>query len=280
MRKFFIPCSSGDYRLTGIGESLSQLEVTDPTEAEQVVLTSFMRALRVEHGLTVGYAPVGKTILPIKLPLAVSSSLFASICSHVLPETGELTVFQSVDGVVTSVVKGVEKSALETAAKDPDADSAVKVRRPTLCCPAATKGPDRRASEVARSFLPASEWARWRKHGVVRCIGGITGRRYEIAHRHHELARRRGYIVFDLESQTPLHCWDWRVPPPEEMLAAYLILTHAENWIRNAASLVGTGSYEDVLTNPFGTVKDGTWDASLFRSVAAGYQMGSGLAIA
>ncbi len=70
-----------------------------------------------------------------------------------------------------------------------------------------------------------------------------------------------GRICYDLDARAVVHFHDMSVPPEEEVLAAKLVLEHREPWLRNEATLFGSGTMK--FKNPFGGAGDGTWDSAL-----------------
>jgi hypothetical protein len=65
-----------------------------------------------------------------------------------------------------------------------------------------------------------------------------------------------------------VHFHDRRVPPEEEVLAAKLILEHAEPWLRNEATLWSAGAM--IFKNPFGNGMDGVEDATFTQRIGQG----------
>ncbi len=93
-------------------------------------------------------------------------------------------------------------------------------------------------------------------------VGGLSGHRYVIAHRHSEAAIGWGKITFDRDDELVVHYHDVSVPPEEEILAAKLILeSRFEPWLRNQATCFQAG-FSDVYENPFGDLMEGTVDAA------------------
>jgi hypothetical protein len=172
-------------------------------------------------------------------------------------------------------------SALEERFKlvHPDADvpgapkpeSAVTVRRPTLCCPTPIDGAEVRASQVLQAFCDPTQWSHWLEHGWLVAYGKYTGHAYRVCHRHTPLAKRQGKITMDLDDGVIVHCYDWSVPPPEEVLAIKLILEHREDWLRNSSTLWDAPLARHIFRNPLGDqVLDGTKDAALVSTVGSG----------
>lgn len=140
----------------------------------------------------------------------------------------------------------------------------VTVSRPTLCCPDAVPGPINPAREVLNAFLSDQQRDQWESERSIVATGSHTGHRYLLAHRHTERARRFGKIAYDLDDGIVVHFHDWSVPPEEEVLAAMLILSHREPWLRNEATTCGG---EMVFKNPFGNFFDGVPDANLLKAI-------------
>lgn len=140
------------------------------------------------------------------------------------------------------------------------------VKKPTLCCPAPVEGPLRRSSEVLATFCTERQWKDWRDHGWLIAYGHLSGHAYRICHRHHPAARVQGRITWDLDDDCVIHCYDWRVPPAEEVLGVKLLLEHREPWIRNRS----TGGRTDLFRNPLGDdFLDGTDSAGLLSGLGA-----------
>jgi hypothetical protein len=121
---------------------------------------------------------------------------------------------------------------------------------------------------VLLSFLSPEQHERWAQERAILVQGHLSGHRYVIAHRHTPLAQKVGRICFDIDDQKVVHFHDWSVPPEEEVLAAKLILEHAEPWLRNEATVLGGGS--DVYKNPFGDISDGTESAAFAQGIGQG----------
>jgi uncharacterized protein (DUF3820 family) len=108
-------------------------------------------------------------------------------------------------------------------------------------------------------------------------VGGFTGNRYLLAHRHSDVGRYMGRICADVDDGYVLHFHDHGVPPEEEVLAAKLILEHRENWLRHEATMLTAIPYPlannlrgtsqlggtQMFKNPFGGYGDGL-DATAF----------------
>ena len=201
-------------------------------------LTRFLRRARKKRWLTEleGVTLTGTTVLTIAAPIVEAGRVLLDRKGRKTKLDGLLTVVRSTDGAVQSEH---DPEDAERALAKPKADKAVTTRRPTLCCPFPVSGPDIRASEVLAAFSTPSQWEEWCEHGRLHCRGNLSGHRYRIAHRHSALAREQGKICWDETDGVVVHCYDWSVPPAEEVLAVKLTLEHREHWIRNRSGVFG-----------------------------------------
>lgn len=142
--------------------------------------------------------------------------------------------------------------------------AAATVKAPTRCCPDAVPGVVEPAQEVLLRFCTPEQREQWLKERRMLVVGGFTGHRYMLAHRHTSYAIRNTKVCFDLDDRCVMHFHDWTVPPEEEILAGKLILEHREHWLRNEATCF-TG--RRVFKNPFGDMGDGTHDAGFTRAI-------------
>jgi len=247
MRRWFIPSWCGDFRLEAVDEKTCKLIVTDPIPTELTQLGQFLVKARKKGWVDncAGISPQGKSDLVIGAPVAKAGKVLLGRKS---PRKGILTVIKSEDGVLTAVTGDGDE--LQKASAAPTAADAVTVRRPTLCCPYATTGPDLRASQVLQAFCTTEQWRSWLNLGYLYCCGNLSGRKYLVAHRHHPIAINNKYVVWDVTGDHVVHCWDWSIPPPEETLVIKLVLEHAEHWIRNRSGTFGL-NIDDQYHNPF-----------------------------
>lgn len=261
MNRWFFPSWCGDFRLEKDGDKKCILTIEDPTPAEIARLGKFLKKARSKGWIEqhVGFVPNGKIEIAVKAAMK---------------DAGKLLLDKKVKGILTAVksVSGKVSAVTDTDEVPDSADDAASVRRPTLCCPTPQPGPDVRASEVLKCFSTPEQWEEWQRSGMLHCFGGLSGRRYEILHRHHPLAIQRGKIVWDVESQNVMHCYDWSVPPPEEVLTMKLVLEHAEHWIRNPSGcLAGPGmeTYNDPFVPPNKQYQDGIEDANVVSFIGS-----------
>ena len=248
MRRWFIPSWCGDFRFESLDKDACKLIVTDPIPAELTQLGEFLVRARKKGWVDnfMGIAPRGTSELYIGAPVAKAGKV---LLGRKAPRKGILTVIKSEGGSLTAI--GGDGESLLAAAAAPKATEAVTVRRPTLCCPHATTGPDIRASEVLQAFSTTEQWRSWCNLGYLYCNGNLSGRKYLVAHRHHPISIENKYLVWDCTGDHVIHCWDWSVPPPEEVLMCKLVLEHAEHWIRNLSGTVGALHAKDIYHNPF-----------------------------
>jgi hypothetical protein len=266
---WYIPSSSGDFRLLAEGDDRTLLEIVDPTPRELEVVGAFLADAEVEKWIEPGAmsapSPVGTTTFVLATSLPTAGALLAT--KNAFTPRGRITAIRSSGGKfeVTEEVS----VALELA-KAPAAEAAVTVRRPTPSCPFTRPGPDSRASEVLRGFTTPEQWEEWERTGTLSCRGQITGHRYRIAHRHSPVAIRQGRICADMTDGFVLHFHDSLRPPAEEVLAAKLIIEHREPWLRNASTCLSNRATE-VFNNPVGhRYLDGRPDAVLFLGLGGG----------
>ncbi len=181
--------------------------------------------------------------------------------------------FREEKGEETAVAKPEEtKPAKEEKA-------AATVKRPTPSCPRCIPGAIEPASEVLLSFLTDEQHEEWAKNRCFIAIGGLTGHRYLIAHRHSRQAQKAGKVCYDLDDGGVLHFHDNSVPPEEEALAAKLVLEHREPWLRNEATclglasagglMIGGGGFDYVFKNPFGDGGDGVADSQFTGEIGS-----------
>ena len=286
------PSWCGDFRIEAKegDETRCTLTVIDPTPGELDRLGRFLVKARESKWVAnsaIGITPEGTTVLEIAAPVAEAGCALAARNSPRGEKRGLLTAVRSVGGTIEVAVRGCDEALLVNGL-DPKTEeplppekqpvAAVTVRRPTLCCPTPIPGPDARASDVLCAFSTEDQWRDWVLDGRLVCRGNLTGHRYEILHRHHPLARKRGKITFDLEDQHIVHCYDWSVPPAEEVLEVKLILEHRENWIRNRSGYFGPNPR---FINPFVPMNrqftDGVLDTSLIGTLGFYGQMARSL---
>lgn len=276
--KVYLPSWNGDMRLTASPCSLSSILVlTKPTPQERILVGKFLRTA-AKKGWWKGTPPAnGEPYKGDLLNLPISTSLHTAskaLISVARPKDRTLTAvkfsdgkMEVVEGATSKSLERIEKSiqkAQEREKKGEEA-AAASVRRPTPCCPQCLPGAIGPASEVLLSFLDPGQHEQWARERAIMVEGGLSGHRYVIAHRHSKLAQRVGRICFDVDDQSVLHFHDWSVPPEEEVLAAKLIMEHAEPWLRNQATVLNGG--RNVFDNPFGGFQDGTESAALAESV-------------
>lgn len=269
--KFFVPSWNGDFRLEPVDESTCRLTVVDPTPLERDMLRSFLAKLR-ESGKS--KAKVVNKTLTIRAPLAEVAPL---LVESTLPEKTTLTAVRFEDGRLR-VVEGARSAELEPAVRAAAAEgatAAVSVKRATPSCPECWPAECAPATEVLYEFLdPAQrrDWERWR---LVEVVGGLSGHRYLLSHRHAPWARRWGRMCFDADDRQVVHFHDVSVPPEEEVLGALLVLRHREPWLRNEATCLG-GRFTDVFKNPFGGIEDGLYDAGVYRAFGTAFSAFAG----
>lgn len=269
---WFVPSWCGDFRLEAVDEGCCKLIAQNLTPGEIDQLAKFIKKARSK-----GWVDQLSGLDPKSGELLIRASV--NEAGHTLiakrgPRRGIITVIKSSGGKVRAI-KGEDPEAVDQAAQDAKAETgkeaqAVTTRRPTLCCPKCVSGPDLRASEALAAFCTPKQWLSWIKNGYLETRGGTTGCAYRLYHRHHPEARRRGFLGVDLESDGPVHAYDWSLPPAEEVLSIKHALEHAESWVRNPAGGFFLGSLtNDVFDGP--VMADGIRDGAIPHFLAGVY---------
>ena len=283
--KVYLPSWNGDLRLSAPpGTDGSLLVLEKPTPQERIMVGSFL-GLAWKKGWWKGTPPSkgepyqGDLMeIPIRAPIAKASKALIGLgrpkdrtLTAVKFSSGKMEV---VEGATSKSLRAIE-DALARARKEEDPKKpeakAASVKRPTPCCPQCMPGAIGPASEVLLSFLSPEQHEQWARERAILVNGHLSGHRYILAHRHSEIAQKVGRICFDVDDGRVVHFHDWSVPPEEEVLAAKLVMEHAEPWLRNEATVLGGGT--DVYPNPFGDIMDGTESAAFARGVGEGLMM-------
>lgn len=284
--KVYLPSWNGDMRLVDDPDAGgARLTLVDPTPQELVVAGAFLRQAAAK-GWWKGDAPKkgepyrGKPKdLPVLAPIDKASRLLISVSR---PKDRTLTAVKLAGGKIETV-EGASSRSLEAAEKaiarakaseKPGRDAAAaSVKRPTPSCPDCRPGAIGPATEALLSFLSPSQHEQWARERAILVEGHLSGHRYVVAHRNSGLAVRMGRMCYDVDDGLVVHFHDWSVPPEEEVLAAKLVLEHAEPWLRNEATMLGAGARE-VYKNPFGNYRDGTESAKLAHAFGSGLMEG------
>ena len=291
--RWFLPSWKGDFRIESDDKNpkLCHIEMVEPTAAEQNALT-----LLGAHFKTKGWIdnaelwPQDSKKKTERVAIAAPLSKVAPAMARVLKGGRQtLSAVKFTDGQIETVEGtsvDLDVLAQRAEAAGAAADSGVSAKRPTPCCPQCHQGAIEPATEVLLSFLDQEQHEQWAADRTLIAIGGYTGNRYMLAHRHSSVARYLGRICVDLTDEVVLHFHDFSVPPEEEVLAAKLVLEHRENWLRNEATMLTAlgphegaaginrygryvGSFEDakIFKNPLGDHMDGVWDASVTAGI-------------
>ncbi len=280
--KIYLPSWNGDMRLTAApGSKGAILTLTKPTPQERLLVGEFLRRASKKRWWEEAPPPKGQPYdgkamnLSIKAPLEKASKVLISIAR---PKDRTLTAVKFSDEKM-EVIEGASAKSLEVVGdaikrakkgeKKGKEASAASVKRPTPCCPECQPGAIGPASEVLLDFLSPDQHEQWARERAILVYGHLSGHRYLIAHRHSDIAQKVGRLCFDLDDQLVVHFHDWSVPPEEEVLAAKLVMEHAEPWLRNQATVFGL-KRTDVYENPFGDVMDGVESAEFARGVGEG----------
>ncbi len=225
LRFWFVPCPSGDFRLTALTDDACRLIVEDPTVEDYAKLQPFL-ATMVELGWLAPSAakvkPKGLTTIDLKVDIGVAGPL---LVGHVLVDGDSWTAVRSTAGRVV-VNDGVDLSldepkpeakpeAPKPEAPKPEAPTTALALPPPTVTPmpvpeeavaAATLAPprrgcppptacERRASEVLRAFCSGAQWRSWEANGRMAVIGNYTGIRYTLFHRNEAAARGFGHVL-------------------------------------------------------------------------------------
>lgn len=268
--RWFVPSRCGDFRLTANGPEASTLSVENATPGELETVRAFLEECKKRGWVSSTGGGATPTVVPIGAPVALAGPVLAGKAAA---PKGQFTAVRSVNGALTVEVDPV--AAIEAAEKKDEPAAVVTPKKPTLCCPVQVAGPDLRASEALHAFCTPRQWRDWTEKGWLITHGHITGHAYQIAHRHHPLALQRGKITYDLDDQGILSCWDWTVPPAEEVLAVKLLLEGREPWLRNmSGNDGGRNRLIDLFHNPLGDdFADGTDNAALTSGIGRAFQM-------
>jgi hypothetical protein len=277
MRAWYSPSWHGDFRLVAAADdpAASQLVILEPTAHERGLLTAFLAVAhkRKWTTATLPEGPITTHVIMLKAPVAKAGP---ALVRATKPAKRTLTAVTFKDGRVETAETAQLEALAEKAAADPAA-AAASVARPTPCCPQCEPGSIAPARDVLLTFLTPTQHADWAAHRAITVIGGQSGHRYLLAHRHTPTAVRLGKVCYDLDDGFVVHFHASDVPPEEEILAAKLILEHREPWLRNEATVLqqdADGGWRDLgfmrYKNPFGDANDGRWDASLSVGIGAG----------
>jgi len=281
--KVYLPSWNGDMRLSAStsDDHESLLELTDPTPQERMIVGEF---LRHAHGKDwwKGTPPEkgkpyegGDPLIKLEVALAKASKALITFSrpkdrtlTAVKFSSGKLEVIEGATATALAAIEETVSKAKAEETKEKEAKAA-SVKRPTPSCPQCQPGAIGPASEVLLSFLDEAQHEQWARERTILVNGHLSGHRYLIAHRNSEIAQQVGRICYDVDDQKVVHFHDWSVPPEEEVLAAKLIMEHAEPWLRNEATMYQGGT--DRYKNPFGGAGDGT--------ESAGFAAGLGMSL-
>lgn len=278
--KVYLPSWNGDIRLTSSPNNEDSLLIlTDPTPNERIMVGTFLRFAKKKEWWEGDVPAEGKPYsgkeleLKIRAPIPKTSGVLIQIGR---PKDRTLTAIkfssgkmETIEGSTLQAREAIE-DALARAKKEEDEKEkeakAASVKRPTPSCPQCLPGAIGPASEVLLDFLSPDQHEQWSRERAILVEGHLSGHRYLIAHRHSDIAQRVGRICYDVDDSGVMHFHDWSVPPEEEVLAAKLIMEHAEPWLRNEATCLG-GTFSDVYKNPFGNGGDGVESAMFAQQI-------------
>jgi hypothetical protein len=259
MKTWYRPSFCGDFRLEATGERSCVLVAENPTPSEVKILGVLLKGARASGWCSdvQGISLVGKSEVPLMASVdVVGRGIFAGggeplgVVGPVL-----ITAF-SEGGKITSVWDTTEEKQLPDAPKK--GGKAVTTRKPrrgrsTGDCPESL------ASEVLQAFSTPEQWAQWECGGAMIIHGGLTGRRYRLAHRkRHVQTGNQVAVAVGLDDRdrynygsmpAPVLAFDWMLPPPEEVLSIKLVLEHREHWLRNKGSM--PSAEQELFADPF-----------------------------
>ncbi len=280
--RWYFPSWNGDFRLEPdrLNPRTTVLSMVRPTAHEQKVLKGLEVVFR-EKGWWSGDEPLytpqkretAMTVATIYAPLAEIGPVIAR---HVKPGKSTLTALRFEDGKVLAI-EGVDSEladGVRVAMGEPIAPSdivppapaaAATVQRPTPCCPECIPNSVGPATEVLLDFLTPEQHESWAKDRCFLAVGGYTGVRYLLCHRHTPRAQKIGRVCYSLDDDAVVHFHQTEVPPEEEILAAKLILELREDWLRNEATLFKPNRSIGRFKNPFGDYLDGVADAQMME---------------
>lgn len=275
--KWYMPSWNGDLRLEDAGNDKTELSIVKPTASEVQVLgqmkSEFIDKKWIEGNDWKEPSRWRKRKVSINAPLAEVGALSQKLMK---PGGAVMTAVVMSDGEVTTHCRSVgledEEEVKEkvSEAKGAGATAAATVKRPTPCCPQCLPGAIEPANEVLQQFLTPEQHETWAEDRSMLVTGHLSGHEYLLVHRMSDMAGRIGRICFDLTDNAVVHFHDWTVPPEEEVLAAKLILEHAEPWLRNEATLWDANMPRNVFENPFGDISDGVVDAFFTQGIGFG----------
>jgi hypothetical protein len=275
--KIYLPSWNGDMRLTAKDDHEALLVLTEPTPQERMIVGDFLRHATKEKWWDGKPPAKGKPYTGRELEIVVQATLAKAskalitfsrpkdrTLTAVKFSSGKLEVIEGATATALAAIEDTVSKAKAEETKEIEAKAA-SVKRPTPCCPQCMPGAIGPASEVLLSFLTPEQHEQWSRERAILVEGNLSGHRYLVAHRNSKTAQKVGRICFDLDDSKVVHFHDWSVPPEEEVLAAKLIMEHAEPWLRNEATVFGGGT--DIYKNPFGDVMDGTESAAFASTI-------------
>jgi hypothetical protein len=273
--KWYIPSWNGDLRLEPDpdNDQRTLLTIHKPTADEERIL-ALIGVEALKQKWAEAWPETGKPGIfrrKVKVVLDATLETVGPVVSKIMkPGPAVLSCITFKDGKVltcSGTLQELQAISQEAAAAPPENPpvAAATVKRPTPSCPDCIPGSVEPASEVLLAFLNAEEHDRWSKLRQIVVIGGLSGHRYLLAHRHTPRAIAQTRICYDLDDKYVLKFHDWSVPPEEEVLASKLILEEREPWLRNEATFFG--KTDIAFKNPFGGFGDGTWDTRMMERI-------------
>lgn len=254
-RFWFIPCRSGDYRLTDLDQEHSQLTVENPTPEDRLLLLPFL-ATMVEMGwLAKNKAKIqdkGLTLINLRVGIQIAGPLLVGqvhrngdTWTAVRSVGGKISVNDGVDIETSLALPQVhEPVTIEQKEEKPqEIEAAATFTPPRRGCPPASAC-QRRASQVLRTFCSRTQWESWERHGYMPVIGNTTGIRYTLYHQDEAAARGFQHTLVapraaDVSSARAaggippreVCIWHSGLPPEEEALSIKMAVEHRERWL-------------------------------------------------
>ena len=184
MRAWYSPSWSGDFRLVANTDdpTTSQLIIIDPTAHERTLLAAFLDVARRRKWTTAQLpdGPIATHVIALQATVAKAGP---ALVRATKPAKRTLTAVTFKDGHVETAETAQLEALAEQAAADPQA-AAASVARPTPCCPQCEPGAIAPARDVLLEFLTPTQHADWAAHRAITVVGGLSGHRYLLAHRH------------------------------------------------------------------------------------------------
>jgi hypothetical protein len=257
MLRIYVPTAFGDVNLrpSPTDPRCTEVTTTKLTKAERTALVSLLTKYKVDHN-------------PEKLEDTsfLIKHKFVAVHKHLVGQLKKglemVTALRIEDGTLVEVTNDrlteLEKEVAELRGEAQRANRAaddarrearaaqerrvVSVPVPTRGCPLPAITPrEVRASRVLRTFLNPVQLSDFEQHGAFVVVGGDSGHRFRIAHRHSRILREDNHDTFVKDLDTGIgYCNELTdLPPSEESLALMVMIACRENWWLNRIDGVG-----------------------------------------